>query len=468
MAFPAEVENRVLPEFVVAQKTSGIRDFDLEFYDPLTVSEQEVERHVGSYMGEKLLAPRMESLRIGRDRQLDPNYLQLMSRAIAHARKNGNEEVAERYEKELGGMQGLVELVVESGLKQEPLPIVVMASDPGNIYVDQEGNKKSKTFVAMLVESEEKGWRYKIYDLPTKYIGLEKHWEILRKLGDISKTERLLRRVMLEITPSSVVEFPAILNELEYSLDELAVELGFESWDEVEKQADNQLVLEGDEQAEPRREFLIKEFTKRIVTAVREGATSEAMEALVNAMADIFAMEKGAVFTGKTGVQVLPEIEKMTKVALADKLGVFSQTKNWDYEATIYNLGLGQAELEGLWEQRAWAINIFQTNPMAREARATGCGGAGISLGGQGVQSWFEVSYQNSWDMSSEAANFGQLGNLDSVRTGEHDSTSTGKYKDYYDYKSGICAHCHEHKPYVAHPKKPDIKCAGWCSDCEY
>lgn len=404
MSYPAVVERERMVGEVVAEQQSGIRDFDLSFYDSLTIDESEVERHVESYLGEKLLAPRREHLWIGKDRQLDPNYLQLMNRSIEHARRKGNKSVAERYEKELEGMQGLVDIVVDSGLRGEAMPIVVLASDPGDVYVDQDGRKKSKTFVAMMVNEGEGGWNYIIFDLPTKYIGLNEHWGLLVKLGDIGATEKLLKRAMVELTPNNMISTPVVipelLDKLNRSLDLLAIELGFENWNKVEKLAEDQLALEGDELAIPRRKAMVKDFTYRIIAAVKNGATDRAKESLVNAMADMFAMEKGTEFKGVNEKEILRKIDRTVKVALAENLGIFNTTTYFAYQETLSGMGVSSWEVEQLWRHRAWMASVFETNNLAQEARATGCGGAGINLRGQGIDSWFGVNYQNTMDMS--------------------------------------------------------------------
>jgi len=90
------------------------------------------------------------------------------------------------------------------------------------------------------------------------------------------------------------------------------------------------------------------------------------------------------------------------------------------------------------------------------------CGGDAItSLARERVQS-IQEKYDNNL--------MSQIMGVDENSAERTNSTSTGKYKEYYDYYRDICrGPCKMEKPYVAHPKKsrPEIKCAGWCSDCE-
>lgn len=463
-----EFQNVAFSELKV-QDASQVRDFDIGFYREDRLNPEEIERHVRSWLSEKLMMPRRENLWIGKNKEIDPNYLRMMKRAIEHARSTGDERAVRRYRYELEGVASLVDLMVETGKDGSPIPMFVTASDPGDFYVDSEGRKKSNTFVAVLETSEKGGWWYSMFTLPTRFIGLEKHWNILRRLGNVQKTERILGKMMEELTPEKMVAFPVILDEFiqSSSLDLLALELGYRSWEEVEKKASDQLALENDSLAIERREMMIGDFVKRVIVSVREGASKEAKDALVNAMADTFAMEQGGEYLHKNGEFIFREINRMIGVALADKLGVFTTTQSPDYEVREYWLTQG-FNIDEVWEQRAWIMKVYQTNPLAQEARATGCGGAGISLGGQGIESWFGVSYQGQQEMSYSGFELIQNGSVFDATDSDTKSTSTGKYKEYYNYRHGVCkGPCGKEKPYVAYPKNSEIKCAGWCSDCE-
>ena len=205
-------------------------DFNLDFYNKET-SREEIFQHVGAFLGEKLLAPRSQDLWIGRDGLLDPDYIAMMERSILYWSARGDTAAVARFQSELTGMRNLANIVIESGENGAKMPIVAIASDPGSFYVDTEGNKKSVTFVGVLDNSEINGWKYKIFSLPTKYIGLEKHKELLWRIGDIEKTKQILRASLDELTADNLVAFPVILNEFISSLDLLAQELGYDSWD---------------------------------------------------------------------------------------------------------------------------------------------------------------------------------------------------------------------------------------------
>jgi len=430
-------------------------DFDLDLYDH-DVSRTKVEREVQAFLGEKLLQPRSEDLFIGRDGRLDPNYLEMMQRSIDYWSARGDPSAVERFESELTGMRNLATLVIEHGINNQPLPIVVTASDPGTFYVDAEGRKKSATFVGLLDRMEDNGWRYKIFSLPTKFIGLNEHKALLWRIGDIEHTKQILGASLVELTANNLVAFPVLLDRLVHSLDELAVFLGYESWDKVEEIAADQLALDSDVNARKRRVVMVEEFTRRILEIVHQDRVKEEKEALVNAMGDMFAL-----YLGWSVERIRSEIAKTVRVALADKLGLLSRIENFEYYSTQYDLG----DIEELYTQVHWMINAFRTNPLAQEARVTGCGGSGINYQqGMGLDG-FSLTYQQPiYDGFGIMQEGGYQEGMTTVST---NSEPTGKYKDYYVYKPGLCAHCHESKKYVAYPKSPDTPCAGWCSDCE-
>jgi hypothetical protein len=439
-------------------------DFNLDFYDPNNLSTKQVETHVRAFFGEKLLQPRSEELWIGRDGTLDPDYVAMMHKSINYWRVQGDEKAAVRFEKELEGAENIVQLILLSASRGEPLPIVLNASDPGDFYVDSEGNKKSVTFLWMLNEVGDGGWNYKILSLPTKFIGIEKHWELLEKLGNVQKTKNILQIVMKELTANELIAFPVLFNEFEHSLNELATSLGYKSWEDIERIAANQLELEKDPYAKERREKMIDEFTTRILDTVKGYRSQDEKEALVNAMADMFALEAGKEYLEWRKEKIALEIAKNVRLALADKLKIFDQpqehSQNWSVEF---------GDIAELYAQRTWMMNAFRNNPLAREARATGCGGSGMSMSDDIFASLNASSFMDNMGIT-DTGQFDYWTNNIAKQFGSSNlktESSTGKYKEYYDYKPGVCTHCHEHKLYVAYPKSTDIPCAGWCSDCE-
>ena len=447
------------------EKTNFKSDFDLDLYDHLSVERNEIERHVKSFFGEKLMKPRLEDIWIGADGTLDPNYVEMMKRSVNYWRARGDEKAANRFEKELEGAQNIVKLVTLSAQDGDPLPVVVNASDPGSFYVDPEGNKKSTTFIWMLDQVEEGGWKYKVFSLPTKFIGLKKHWALLKEVGNLQKTEYILKESLTFLTSEELVAYPVLLDSLIHSVEEIAKKLGFESWDEIEKITDNQLALENDPYAGERRETMVSEFTNKIIEAVKDCKSREYKKALVDAMSDMFALEAGSRdYLGLNAQQVKGEIDKSVRLSLAEKYKVFDKPPGY-YQTFSVELG----DLRELYTYRTWMINAFRTNPLAQEARATGCGGSGMSMGNNFISSLNASSFMDKMGITDNSQfNYWTniAGQLESSEF-QTSSSSTGKYKEYYDYKPGTCKHCHEPKRYVAHPKSSDTQCAGWCSDCE-
>lgn len=439
-------------------------DFDLGLYDPLNINRSEIERHVRSFFGEKLMKPRLEKLWIGREGSLDPNYVEMMRKSVAYWRTRGDERAATRFEKELEGAQNIVNLVVLSVQNGEPLPIVMNASDPGDFYVDEEGNKKSVTFVWMLDQAEEDGWQYDVISLPTRFIGLENHWGLLKEIGNLQKTKELLQTSLITLSAENLIAYPVLLDDLVYSVEEIAKRLGFESWDEIERIVADQLALDKDPHARERRETLVDEFTNLIIIAVEQNKSTEYKEALVDAMSDMFALEAGSRdYLGLSSDEIRVEIEKTIRLALAEKLRVFD--RSFGYYRN-YRLELG--DLRELYVQRTWMINAFRTNPLAQEARATGCGGSGMSFSqGYGMDRFSFGYVGNTYAGFEMIQNLGYQDTMTEISSFSTHS-STGKYKEYYDYYPDRCrGPCKSDKPYVAHPKSSEIGCGYFCSDCE-
>lgn len=460
--YPAELVTRE-NYLAVTEPASFKSDFDLGLYDPQKLDASEIERHVRSFFGEKLMKPRSEDLWIGSDGTLDPNYVEMMQKSINYWRERGDERAATRFEKELKGAENIVKLVILSAQNGDPLPVVMNASDPGDFYVDSEGRKKSVTFVWILESIKKNGWEYSVVSLPTKYIGLERHWELLKEVGDLQKTKNILKESLNYLTADNLIAYPVLLDNLIHSVEEIAKKLGFDSWDEIERIAADQLALDNDHFSEERRETMVGEFTRLIIEAVKANKAQEEKEALVDAMADMFALEAGGRdYLWLNAQEIRRVIDKNTRLSLAEKYKVFDKPLGH-----YSNLSVELGDLQELYAHRTWMINAFRTNPLAQEARATGCGGSGMALSqGFGMER-FSLGYESTTYAGLDMMqSFGYQGTMTEPNN-YSDSSSTGKYTEYYNYEPGTCTHCHEHKPYVAHPKSADVQCAGWCSDCE-
>ncbi len=351
-------------------------DFDLDLYDSRNINRGEVERHVRSFFGEKLMKPRLEELWIGKDGILDPNYVEMMRKSVNYWRERGDERAANRFEKELEGALNIVKLVTISAQNGEPLPIVMNASDPGNFYVDEKGRKKSVTFIWMLDKVGDNGWYYNVISLPTKFIGLEKHWELLKEIGNLQKAKEILQISLNILTAEDLIACPVPFDNLIHSIDEIATKLGYASWDEIERIVADQLALDEDPSSRLRREALVNEFTTLILEAVKQDKPRKQKEALVDAMSDMFALEAGSRdYLGLGADEIRVEMDKNIRLSLAEKFKVF-ETPTVRYSDLSVDLG----DLRELYAHRTWMLNAFRTNPLAQEARATGCGGSGMSM----------------------------------------------------------------------------------------
>jgi hypothetical protein len=204
-------------------------DFYLRFYDADNLKLPKIEHEVRAFFGEKLFQPRDEKIFVGNDGTLDPNYVQIMQNAVEYWHNKGDEKAANRFAKELEGAKNSVTLILESKSLGNSLTVIINSSDPGD-YVDKEGNKKSVTFVWTLDSVEDGGWKYHVFSLPTKHIGLEDHWELLKTLGDLGLTEKILLQTLTEINSLNLIAFPVILDQVNNTLDSIALKLGFPSW----------------------------------------------------------------------------------------------------------------------------------------------------------------------------------------------------------------------------------------------
>lgn len=439
-------------------------DFDLGFYSSENLNCDIVETHVRTFFGEKLMKPRREELWVGKDGTLDPDYVAMMEKSIKYWKDRGDERSVLRFEKELEGARNAVNLIISSSEYSDPLPIILNASDPGDFYVDKEGNKKSVTFVWIKESSQDNGWHYNVYSLPTAYIGLEKHWYLLKKFGDIQRTQDILRKIFneSELDANSLIAFPVILTSLIEGLDSIARELGYPSWDEIDRMASDQLAMEKDPTARERREKMVIEFSARIFFAVKDKKPKEFQEALVEAMSDTMALEAGSRdYLGMNVRQIEEEIDKNVRLALALKYKVFEKSNY----AQVKDLGIRLGDLRELHAHYGWVRDAFNTNPLAKEARSTGCGGSGMNYG---------HSWSRDFAMSTKFEAIESLFNDQSTNYSESMSTSDsssadgeepeGRYSEGV-YKPGHCRACDKDRKKVWHKEDGGCDC---CTTCEH
>lgn len=435
-------------------------DVNLGLYSE-EVAGEVVRRHVRKFLGEKLMSPSEESFWVGRDGSLDPDYLAMMQRSVAYWDTLGDKKAVARFEAELEGAKNLVTLVTEADKIGESVPVVINASDPGTFYVDPDGVKKSVTFVSVLMGVEGGGWRYRQFSLPTRFIGLERHWEIVQAVGDVQKTEELLKRSLGELTAESLIAFPVTVDNFLHSLDELAELLGYKDWNEVESMAQDQLRLVEDSFAKERREFMVEDFSHRIIEMIsREKRSEENEEALVSAMSDTFALEKGGVYVGWDIQKIGEEIRKTVKLAQVvrgGKLDSYPKNRIISDDDLFY-------QMEELVAHRSWLMHQFETNELAREARASGCGGSGISLFGRGG---FETNWvgnqlglpQERWDNA-----FSYVGVTTDLVVNDNEQEPEGRFENG-EYKPGECAICGKRRKKVWHKADGGCNC---CTTCEH
>jgi len=440
-------------------------DFDLGFYSPENLNCDIVETHVRTFFGEKLMKPRREKLWVGRDGTLDPDYVAMMEKSINYWKDKGDERSVLRFEKELEGAKNAVNLIVASSDEySSPLPIVLNASDPGDFYVDKDGRKKSVTFLWVKESSQDKGWHYNVYSLPTPYIGLEKHWELLKRFGDIQRTQDILRQVFneTELSANSLIAFPVILTSLIEGLDTIAGELGYSSWNEIDRVARDQLAMERDPLAKERREKVVIEFAARIFYAVKDKKPKQYQEALVEAMSDTMALEAGSRdYLDMNAQQIEEEINKNIRLALALKYKVFDKTNY----AEVKELGIRLGDLRLLHAHYGWMQDAFNTNPLAQEARSTGCGGSGMNYG----HSWGRDFAMTTRFGAIESLFNDQSNNYsESLTTSDSSSTDgeepDGRYSEGV-YKPGHCRACDKNRKKVWHKSDGGCDC---CTTCEH
>lgn len=446
-------------------------DFDLAFYDSETISADVIEHHVSSFFGEKLMKPRVEPLWVGRNGELDPNYIAMMERSIQYWREKGDERAVERFSKELEGAKNTTSLIIESSRdSKEPQPIILNASDPGNFYVDQEGRKKSVTFVWVKQSSEESGWKYLVYSLPTKHLGLEEHWGIVKDLADIHKTEEILKQSLREedLSANALIAFPLLLNSLIHDLDDVAEKMGYSNWDEIERISADQLALENDASAKERREKLVTDFSMRIFFAVKDQRPLEYQEALVAAMSDTLALEAGGEYLGLSAKHIEEEIEKNVQLALALRHKIFELESYADVQQLSQDLDIRFGNLDQLYLHYQHITQSFHNNPIALAARATGCGGSGNLYGqefGMKISDFGGISIVQQGVgnlMADEALYKSSLSEPDIAS----DTEPEGRYLDKgATYKPGHCRACDTDRMKVWHKEDGGCDC---CTTCEH
>lgn len=339
------------------------RDFDSGLFTRNTPF-LEIKHKVASYMGEKLFMPRYEEVRIGYDGSLDPEYLELMEKSIKHWRELGDENAAYRFEMELLGMKQLA-MKVALSIVRNPLDPArhIIGSDPGDVYRAEES--KSVIFVGEVVRLTNEHIVYGQHAVPLELLELLMLYEKISRVADLEQLNSS------KITSEELVAYAAPLIG---TLNQVATEFGQGSWEEIVKKAQDQLKLENDDYGRERREELIRYYAELIYLALQEGRDKEYLNTIDESMRRVFALEAGAdELLGLSSEKVLEIVERNIIDVKAELLGLF--TKSITREQVKQFEFMHNTSIEEIMLYRGWMLRAFDTNPIARRALATGCGG---------------------------------------------------------------------------------------------
>lgn len=354
------------------------RDFDSSLFTEDTPFA-EIAHKVTTYMGEKLFMPGYQEIQIGFDGSLDPEYLGLMQKSIDYWREHGDYETAYRFEMELTGMMRLAKQVgMQIAVDRNNPARHIIGSDPGITYGTEEG-AKSVVFVGEVKRLTENGIVYGQYAIPLELLELLSLYEKMSKISTVELTN---------ITAEELVAYAAPLIG---TLNEVAEIFGQGSWDQVVEKAANQLRLEKDQYGLERRQELIRYYSNLIYKALQEGRDREYLNIIDESMRRVFALEAGAnELLGLREDRVKEIVERNLIDVKAEKMGLF--TKQLSREQITWFEENYQVSMSEVMGYRDWMTTVFRTNPLARRALVTGCGGGiNIDLNSNpwgGIESW--------------------------------------------------------------------------------
>lgn len=401
------------------------RDFDSSLFTVETPLVEIVHK-VSTYMGEKLFMPGYQEIQIGFDGSLDPEYLGLMQKSIDYWRAHGDYETAYRFEMELVGMKRLaVQVSMQISVDQNSPARHIIGSDPGTTYGTEEG-AKSVVFVGEVKRVAENGIVYGQYAIPLELLELLSLYEKMTKISAIELTN---------ITAEELVAYAAPLIG---TLSEVAEVFGQGSWDQIVEKAANQLRLEKDKYGVERRQELIRYYSNLIYKALQEGRDREYLNIIDESMRRVFALEAGAnELLGLREDRVKEIVEKNIIDVKAEKMGLF--TKQLSREQIAWFEENYQVSMSEVMEYRDWMTTVFRTNPLARMALVTGCGGGvNIDLNSNlwgGLESW---AGGYGYDMTTEAG-FGMMDSFGYQETTTSSSSESLEDGDTACYRCPIC-----------------------------
>lgn len=373
------------------------RDFDSSLFTEETPFA-EIAHKVSTYMGEKLFMPGYQEIQIGFDGSLDPEYTALMQKSIDYWRAQGDYETVHRFEMELVGMKRLaiqVSMQIERDRNSSARHII--GSDPGSTYGTEEG-AKSVVFVGEVKRLTENGIVYGQYAIPIELLEL------------LSLYEKMTKISVVELTDITAEELVAYAAPLIGTLNEVADIFGQGNWDQIVEKATNQLRLDKDQYGVERRQELIRYYSNLIHSALHEGRDREYLNIIDESMRRVFALEAGASeLLGLRKDRVKEIVERNLIDVKAEKMGLF--TRQLSREQITWFEEYYQVSLSEVMEYRGWMTNVFQTNPLARRALVTGCGGGvNIDLNSNpwgGIESWaggysYDAPTEVGFEMMSE------------------------------------------------------------------
>lgn len=263
-----------------------------------------LEEDLGTYFAECLMLSTAGVVTLDKKRgflhKSGVAYRELTKRAVKHYASNPN--AVERFTAEGVGFdrgQALVEYFVDLGA---PLPPFIISSPPGNVYDVGEKYSKSLTYAAIPLGYDDLGRpKYKLVAIPTKEIAVADHWSLENEVANIQRSLEILGLTGIEISANGLVEFPGLLPgllELPEALNKLAVGLGFESWDDIEKDIRTSSLLEIDnDRTSSRRKSMLRWAANTIRQLVADGQSKPEFESLQETLRQVFAAERGGKYT---------------------------------------------------------------------------------------------------------------------------------------------------------------------------
>lgn len=480
------VEWKVAPTGEAANFRTVV-NFDPWIYAIHSDSLPTLDDDLGKYFAECLMLSTQGEMVLDKDEGFlhssGVSYRKLIDRAIKHY--EGNQVAVERFFAEGLGFdrgQKLVEYFMELGAA---LPPFIITSPPGNTYDVGEKYSKSMTYVAIPCGYDVMGRpKFRLVSIPTKEISVNDHWVIVNEVANIQRSLEIFGMEKPDITANGLVQLPGLLpsiKELPDSLDRLAKALNFQSWDDIEKDIRTASLLEMDnDRTRIRRKSMLSWAARVIRELVADGQSKVEFDALQETLRQVFAAERGGKYTTDIYLdheRVVLEIEQLFVgnggspeyaklfVKHSMKQVAMRQSVSWangdlSYNDSIYLLAQRvRRNMIGWIGGNADALDTYV---------GTGCGSGG---GSTRQLDTFSIGYHNSslTDVFGyESQSITDIFGYESTTTTYSEESSTGKYKEYYDYYFDTCrGPCGSEKPYVAHPKSPDIPCGYWCSDCE-